>query len=124
MKNKIVITLALLFCLFSSFVPVNPINGNWTGEIQEAAGRSRVLYLSFYVSNDSLTVTVHSNGMNYDATDGKVKGDSLWFVVVLHDQSVILNSAKYYSDGDSISLNSFVYGVNEHCTLLRVDVKK
>jgi hypothetical protein len=124
MKLKTVLTFALFFCLSSSFAPVNPISGNWTGVMDLPNQAERPVNFTFLVNNDSLTGTTNSLTEAYDLMDGKVKGDSLWFDVILRDQRKIPLNGKYYSNGDSISLNQLFRGVNVHTTLQRVEAKK
>jgi hypothetical protein len=118
MKLKIVLAFAALLSLYSSFAP-DPISGNWSGVMKLPNQASRPLNFTFIANKDKLTGTANSLTESYPLIDGKVKGDSLWFVLVLPDQSRVLHSGMYYSNGDSISLNMLFRGVNVFTMLQR-----
>jgi hypothetical protein len=123
MKAKIVVTAALVFCLFSSFAPVNPINGKWTGMLELPDQAIQPVNFSFIVNNDSLTGAASTRDDQYELRGGKVRGDSLWFFVVVPDGSEMPQSGKYYSNRDSISLNTVYVGENVHMALQRGETK-
>ena len=118
MKRKIFITTALVCCFVVAFAFFADLNGKWTGVLHAPDGNDYPLNYSFKIDNDKLTGTGTSPQGSVDLTDGKVKGDSLSFAIDVNGVK-ILNSGKYFSAGDSISLNIDYQGMLMHSTLKR-----
>ena len=118
MKRKLFITAALLSCFAVAFAAFADLNGNWAGTLAAPDGNEYPLNYTFKIDNDKLTGTGGSPQGPVDITEGKVKGDSLSFAVDVNGVKV-LNSGKYFSAGDSISLNVDYQGFKKHSTLKR-----
>jgi hypothetical protein len=118
MKRKIFTTTALVCCFIGAFAFFADLNGKWTGVLTAPDGNQYPLNYSFKIDNDKLTGTGQSPQGTIDLTEGKVKGDSLSFAIDVNGVKVI-NSGKYFSAGDSISLNIDYQGMIMHSTLKR-----
>lgn len=122
MKRKILFTTALLCCFVAAFAYFADLNGNWKGILTAPDGNEYPLNYTFKVDGDKLTGTGQSPQGAVDLTDGKIKGDSLFFNIDVNGVQV-LNSGKYYTAGDSISLTLDYQGMKMHTTLKRADSK-
>jgi len=118
MKKKLFITAALLLCFSAVFAYFADLNGKWTGTLAAPDGNEYPLNYTFKIDNDKLTGAGQSPQGSVDITEGKVKGDSLSFAVDVGGVKVI-NTGKYFSAGDSISLNVDYQGYKMHSTLKR-----
>ena len=118
MKRKIFITTALLCCCVAAFAFFDGITGHWTGSLKAPDGNEYPLDYTLKADNSTLTGKGQSMQGTIDVTEGKVKGDSLSFAIDVGGVKVI-NSGKYYSAGDSISLNIDYQGMIMHSTLKR-----
>jgi hypothetical protein len=116
--KKIIITATLLCCFTAVFAYFADMNGKWTGMLSAPDGNQYPLNYTFKIDNDKLTGTGTSMEGTIDLTEGKVKGDSLSFAVDVGGVKVI-NKGKYFSAGDSISLNIDYQGMIMHSTLKR-----
>jgi hypothetical protein len=123
MKVKIFITAVLLYCFFSSFITFVGINGKWKGEATSINFGDHKVNFTFKTDNDKLTGTSQGTQKEYYLSEGLFKGDSLSFAVEVDNGSKILHSGKYYSNGDSISLNMSFMGGYWHATLTRDTTK-
>ena len=122
MKRKILFT-TLLVCFFiGAFAFFADLNGKWTGVLNAPDGNQYPLNYTFKIDNDKLTGTGQAPQGSIDLTEGKVKGDSLSFAIDVNGVKVI-NSGKYFSAGDSISLNVDYEGTIMHSTLKRATDK-
>src|SRR5450432_3268899 len=117
MKRKFFITIAMLFFFVIVFAMVAGISGKWTGISARPDGNTITFNYTFKTDNKTLTGSVQGTGNEYELSDGKVYGDSLSFAVVVDNGDSILNSGKYYPDGDSIKLNMVFMGATMHETL-------
>jgi len=120
--KKIFITTALVCCFAGAFAFFAGIDGTWKGVILAPDGNEYPLNYTLKADGDKLTGKGQSPAGSIDITEGKVKGDSLSFAIDVNGVKVI-NSGKYYSAGDSISLNIDYQGMLMHSTLKR-DVPK
>jgi len=118
MKKKLLITAVLLCCFTVVFAWFADLNGKWTGTLVAPDGNEYPLNYTFKIDADKLTGTGQSPQGSIDLTEGKVKGDSLSFAIDVGGVKVI-NSGKYFSAGDSISLNIDYQGFKMHTTLKR-----
>jgi hypothetical protein len=118
MKRKLFITAALLCSFAVAFAAFADLNGNWAGSLTAPDGNQYPLNYTFKIDNDKLTGTGQSPQGAVDLTEGKVKGDSLSFAIDVNGVKV-LNTGKYFSVGDSISLNVDYQGYKMHSTLKR-----
>lgn len=118
MKRKLFITAALLCSFAVAFAAFADLNGKWTGMLTAPDGNQYPLNYTFKIDNDKLTGTGQSMQGTIDLTEGKIKGDSLSFAIDVNGVKVI-NSGKYFSAGDSISLNIDYQGMIMHSTLKR-----
>ena len=117
MKRKIFITAALLCCFTAAFAWFADINGKWSAMLKGPDGNEFPITYTFKSDGATVTGTVTSEIGTFDISDGKVKGDSLWFTANINTMK-IKNKGKYYADGDSISLR--VGARSTHTTLKRV----
>jgi len=121
MKRKIFITSVMLLCFTIAFALFAGVNGKWTGIAINPEGDTVHFSYTFKTYNGKLTGLALANENPYNIFDGKVKGDSLSFDVLNDDGEKILNKGKYYSIGDSISLNFFLRAQKVHIKLKRAD---
>jgi hypothetical protein len=123
MKRKLLITTALL-CFFGvAFAFVADVSGAWTGKLLAPDGNEYPLNYTLKVDGDKLTGKGASPQGDVDIANGKVKGDSLSFTIDVGGVTV-LNSGKYFTAGDSISLNVDYQGYKMHSTLTRAPAGK
>ena len=94
------------------------VNGKWSGVIAAPDGNEYPLSYTFKADADKLTGQGQSPQGAIDVTEGKVKGDSISFAIDVNGVKVT-NWGKYYSAGDSISLNMDYQGMKMHSTLKR-----
>jgi hypothetical protein len=118
MKRKLLITTALICCTIGAFAFFADLNGKWTGVLHAPDGNDYPLNYLFKIDNDKLTGAGQSPQGSIELTEGKVKGDSLSFAMDINGVKVI-NTGKYFSAGDSISLNVDYQGTIMHTTLKR-----
>ncbi|MDB5136698.1 MAG: glycoside hydrolase [Mucilaginibacter sp.] len=118
MKRKIFTTIAFVCCFAVAFAFFADISGKWTGVLTAPDGNAYPLNYTIKADGDKLTGTGQSPQGVIDLTDGKIKGDSLEFAIDVNGVK-ILNTGKYYSAGDSISLNIDYQGMKMHTTLKR-----
>lgn len=122
MKRKVLITCALLLSFSAVFAYFADLNGNWKGTLVAPDGNEYPLAYTFKIDGDKLTGTGNSPQGSVDLTEGKVKSDSLSFAIDVNGVKVI-NSGKYFAEGDSISLNIDYQGYIMHSTLKRATDK-
>lgn len=118
MKRKLFTTAALLCCFTIAFAYFAGITGHWKGTLSAPDGNEYPLDYMLNSDNATLTGKGQSPQGTIDITDGKVKGDSLAFAIDVGGVKVI-NTGKYFSEGDSISLNIDYQGYKMHTTLKR-----
>lgn len=118
MKGKISIPAAILFIFITAFVVYKGISGKWTGQLTMPDGNKRAIHYVFKTDNNILTCTTQGNRNEYELS-GKIYGDSLSFSVFVDNGESILNTGKYYPDGDSIVLDAVFMGSTMHGILKR-----
>lgn len=118
MKKKLFITTGLLCCCIAAFAYFANIDGHWKGSLLAPDGNEYPLDYTFKTDGDKLTGSGQSPNGTVDLTEGKAKGDSLSFAIDVGGVKV-LNTGKYFSAGDSISLNIDYQGMIMHSTLKR-----
>jgi len=119
MKKEVFIIILLLGVCTALFAMTMGISGKWIGKVKLPDNEITLRY-NLKSENGKLTGVAHGPQSDYDILDGVVKGDSLSFYVVTESGNDILNKGKYYSEGDSISLNFTATGTNTvHVSLYR-----
>jgi hypothetical protein len=95
----------LLSCLsLVSFILLSGIDGKWKGTFTPPDGHKVPVGYDFKTDNDKLTGVAHGLDADYDISEGKVKGDSIFFSVVVEGGDKIVTKGKYFAASDSISL--------------------
>jgi len=123
MKKKMLIALVLLCSFTAVFAWFADLNGSWSGTLNISDGQQFPLNYTFKIDGNKLTGTSVNDRGTSDLSDGKVKGDSLWFSIDAGGMN-ILHTGKYFAAGDSISLNIDYNGSPFHATLKRAADKK
>ncbi|MEO6719670.1 MAG: hypothetical protein ABIN67_04850 [Ferruginibacter sp.] len=122
MKRKITTTIALVFsfmvCLAAA---VGDLNGKWTGSLNTPDGNEIPLSFNFKVDGDKLTGTAAGPDGEMPISDGKISGSDFTFNLDFNGSS-IAHTCKYYSEGDSVSVNIDFNGAKMHAQLKR-DIK-
>lgn len=119
MKRKLFTTIVFIFgFLICIAAVIADLNGTWTGTLTVPDGRQYPLNYTFKIEGDTLTGIASSQRGSVDLANGHVNGDSLTFSIAVNGEDAI-NRGKYYSDGDSISLNIDYKGMAMHSTLKR-----
>jgi hypothetical protein len=120
MKVKLPITIILMFVLMTAFVSAPGISGEWNGIMTLPGGNTRTIHYIFKADGNTLTGSTQSPGRNeYELSSGKIWGDSLSFSIVVDNGDSILNTGKYYHEGDSINLAVVFMGATLQATLKR-----
>jgi hypothetical protein len=122
MKRKLFITSALLCCCIAAFAYFAGIDGHWKGMLTAPDGNQYPLDYTYKTDGEKLTGSGLSMSGPVDLTEGKVKGDSLSYAIDVGGVKV-LNTGKYISAGDSISLTIDYQGMIMHSTLKRATDK-
>lgn len=119
MKAKIMTTM-LLMCSFIVCLAVAAadLNGKWTGLLKTPDGNEFPLSYVFKVDGDKLTGTATGPNGDTPITAGKVDGANFTFSLGVNG-SDITHTCKYYSDGDSVSVNIDFNGAKMHAQLKR-----
>lgn len=116
MKKAILVFGVVLALALAAFTWFKDINGNWSAKLKGPDGNEFPISYTFKVDGGILTGTVTSEIGTFDISEGKVEGDSLWFIGNIKTMK-IKNKGKYFADGDSISLR--VGARSTHTTLKR-----
>jgi len=119
MKRKIFTTTALVCCFVICLAAAATLNGKWTGTLKTPDGNQFPLTYTFKTDSGKLTGTAESPEGKWDITGGKIDGDDFSFVVTVNDDTKIAHTGKYFSQGDSASLNIDMHGQKFHTTLKR-----
>lgn len=123
MKRKILISAVLLCFAAAAYAYFASVDGKWSASLKAPDGTDFPLSFTFKTDGDSLAGQLESQMGVIKLSDGKIKGDSIWFTVDMSHMK-ILNSGKYYADGDTISLNVDHEGHSTHTTLKRAAENK
>jgi hypothetical protein len=118
MKRKISITVLLICSFAAAFAFFKGIGGNWTGALPMGRGNTYPLKYTFSTDDGKLTGLAESAQGNAELTDGKIHGDSISFAIEAMGMTM-LHTGKYFTVGDSISLNILMNGQKYHATLSR-----
>jgi hypothetical protein len=118
MKRKISITVLLICSFAAAFAFFSGISGSWTGTLPMGGGSNYPLNYTFETHKGKLTGFAASEQGNADLTDGKIYRDSISFAIDAMGMKM-LHSGKYFTAGDSISLNILMNGQKYHTTLTR-----
>jgi hypothetical protein len=118
MKRKMFFTVTIMFIFITAFVTAPGISGKWTGIITMAGGRTMTFHYIFKA--DGNTLTGSATGSNtFELSNGRVYGDSLAFAIVVNNGDSIVNTGRYYPDGDSIKLTAVFMFQTMYGTLKR-----
>ncbi len=120
MKRKIFTTAALVCCFVICLAATATLDGKWTGTLKTPDGNQFPLTYTFKTDGGKFTGSAESPEGKWNITDGKIAGDDFSFVVTVNDSTKIAHTGKYYSQGDSASLNIDMHGQKFHTTLKRV----
>ncbi|MEP6728471.1 MAG: glycoside hydrolase [Bacteroidota bacterium] len=114
MKRKITTTVALVlsFMVCLAFA-LSDLNSKWTGSLKTPDGNEIPLSFTFKVDGDKLSGTGTGPNGEIPITDGKVKGADFTFNLNING-SDITHVCKYYSAGDSVSVNVDFNGGKMH----------
>ncbi|HEY4324892.1 MAG TPA: hypothetical protein VGN20_12930 [Mucilaginibacter sp.] len=119
MKAKTIITVALVLsfivCLAAA---VADLSGKWTGSLKTPDGNEFPLSYTFKLDGDKLTGTASGPNGDTPITAGKVNGSDFTFNLNVNG-SDIAHTCKYYTEGDSISVNIDFNGAKMHAQLKR-----
>jgi hypothetical protein len=118
MKRKTIITVLLVSGFITAFAFFDGITGTWTGGLPMGGGNNYPVSYSFTNDNGKLKGSNQASGQTVDITDGKIYGDSISFYVEGMGEQM-LHKGKYFSNGDSISMNIWIGGRKLHTTLTR-----
>ncbi|MGN6639559.1 MAG: hypothetical protein ACTHJ8_11660 [Mucilaginibacter sp.] len=123
MKRKALITAALLCFITVCLAAVaGGLPGKWLGTVQTPDGDVDLTY-NFKLDGNKLSGTAESQGHEVTIDSGKVSGDNFTFRVTNSEGVVIPHEGKYFTTGDSCSLNIDYQGTKFHTTLKRVAEK-
>jgi hypothetical protein len=123
MKRKIFTTTAIVCCFVVCLAAaIADLSGKWTGTLKTPDGNEMPLNYTFKTDSGKLTGTSSSPHGVFDLMNGKLKGDSLAFAIDVGGV-LIAHTGKYFSAGDSISLNIDYQGMKMHTTLKRATDK-
>ena len=118
MRRKSFFGAVIIFVFGSAFVAAGGIGGKWMGTLTMPSGNTRIFHYVFNVDKNILTGT--ATGTNtLDLSNGRIYGDSLSFAIIVANGDSIVNTGKYYRDGDSITLNAVFMGATMHGILKR-----
>jgi hypothetical protein len=117
MKRKIFITTALACGFMVCLAAIADLNGKWTGRLKGPDGSEVQVTYVFKIDGDKLTGTGESDGSEMSVDSGKVSGNDIKFSVTSPEGIVIPHHGKYFSEGDSISMDINYQGAKLHTTL-------
>ena len=111
MKRRLILTMLVLGFGIACFAAIVDISGKWSGKLNTDGSDIPVTY-TFKADGDKLTGSVAYAGGDFNITDGKIKGDSLFFDVD-YNGSPITHTAKCYKDsiGLDVNINGQVFHV-------------
>ena len=119
MKRKITTTILLsLTFMVCLAVALSDLNGKWTGSLNTPDGNEIPVSLTFKVDGDKLSGTATGPNGDIPITDGKVNGSNFTFSLNING-SDIAHACKYYTVGDSVSVNVDFNGSKMHAQLKR-----
>ena len=119
MKTKLISKVAIIFSFIVCLaVTGGDLNGKWVGSLKTPDGNEFPLSYVFKVDGDTLTGTATGPNGDTPITGGKVTGSDFTFNLNIN-RADIAHTCKYYSVGDSISLNVDFNGAKMHAQLKR-----
>jgi hypothetical protein len=120
MKTKAFITTALVCCFMICLAAVvADVNGKWTGSVKGPDGNSIDLIYTIKVDGDKLTGEAEAQGLTLKLDSGKVNGNDFKFSITNPEGVTIPHAGKYFTQGDSISMDIDYQGFKMHSTLKR-----
>lgn len=113
MTKRVVLTMAVILAIFAVAASAADVAGKWTAERPGRDGQPQKSTFTFVVDGNKLTGTVASTRGEAEITDGKIKGDSISFNVVLkmQDREIKMNY-KGKMSGDEIKFNMSIEGMD------------
>ena len=122
MKRAFFITVALIVCsAVICLAALENIGGNWIGETIGPEGRDYKLRYEFKLDAGKLFGAVKSDDDVHQINNGKVQGDNITFDIEIENGDTVYHHGRYYSIGDSISMNIDHDGSKMHVTLQRAE---
>lgn len=119
MKRKITTTIVLIFGFMVCFaVALSDLNGKWTGSLSTPDGNEIPVSFTFKIDGDKLAGTATGPNGDIPIADGKVNGADFTFNLDING-SAIAHVGKYYSQGDSVTVNVDFNGAKMHALLKR-----
>ncbi|MFI5159722.1 MAG: hypothetical protein ACHQHN_00525 [Sphingobacteriales bacterium] len=120
MKRRLTTTVALIYCFTVCLAAtITDLNGSWTGTIS-VDGNNYTENFVFRVDGDRLTGTTYEDQDDPKPINpGTVNGADLTFSVSNKDGETLQFTGKYYTAGDSVSLNTDFAGQKVHLLLKR-----
>lgn len=116
MKRTVFITLLLTCSFMICCAAVNRINGRWKTIMTTDLGKRLKVVYTFKVIGNHFTGNMTFSGQSFPIQAGIIKGDSISFLVSIHE-NYVTNNGKLYPD--SIGLDGDDAGHKYHNTLIR-----
>lgn len=115
-------TTVVLLCCFTICLAAagSKITGDWTGTVKTPDGNEMPVTYSLKADSDTMTGSVRAPQGSVSIKDGKITGDDFSFGVAVNDIR-IEHTGKYYSVGDTVSLDIDFNGQLFHTTLKRAN---
>jgi hypothetical protein len=101
----------------SCCVVIDGITGKWVGTLRSQGAEFPPSYV-FKVDGNKLTGTGLAPAGDFDLTNCVIKDNDFSFDLLVGEENV-RHTCKYFSKGDSVSVNIFFDNTNLHATLLR-----
>ncbi|MEO6317119.1 MAG: hypothetical protein ABIU63_10140 [Chitinophagaceae bacterium] len=119
MKRKITTTVAMVLSFMVCMaVALGDLNGKWTGSLNTPDGNEIPVSFNFKLDGDKISGTATGPNGDIPITNGKVTGADFTFNLNING-SDITHICKYYSVGDSVSVNVDFNGGKMHAQLKR-----
>ena len=120
MKTKF-LTVTALLCCFGVYVTAANITGNWSGSVKTADGDEVPIKYTFKADSGKITGVATAPQGSMSISNGEITGDEFSFGVPVTKKLNIEHTGKYFSTGDSVSLDIDFNGQLLHTTLKRAD---
>ena len=118
MKRKFLATALLSLCFLTCFAAFADFAGRWAGILTTDNGDQYPLVYNFKIDGDKLTGTGQSTQGVLTLFDGKITGNDFTFNLAVTG-GIVKHICKYYTVGDSISIDIDYNGFKFHSTLKR-----
>ena len=118
MKTKFFIIGALLSCFVFCYATRANITGSWAGLVKTSDGGEMPVNYTFKADSGKVTGTAKSPQGSVAITNGQIEGDDFSFGIAV-SKLKIEHSGRYYSAGDSVSMDIDFNGKLFHTTLKR-----